>query len=598
MKFTHVISLVLQKKIKKYTQNDIFLYTSHIFISIVLGTAAGGGAILFHTLLDKMKYIFNPEHFNDIFQFNITSYVIIAIPILGGLITATMTRYFKKFSHESGVNGVIKSILLNNGYLNFRSTLFHLFAPIISIGSGAPLGPEGPAARLGSGIGSVMSKIFKLNNKDMRMYVVAGAGAAISAIFNAPIAGVFFGIEVILLNDMKNQAISALIISSVVADVLSRAILGSQHILQIPSYHPGSLSDFPFYLILGIACGLITLIYFWVMKKTNYLLNEKLKIKNEFLKIIPITFLFGIILINFYELFGLGYGTLNSIINGQYSLTTLIILLILKLIFVALFLNGGSYGGTFAPSLSMGAMTGYIFALILNSVFDANLDPVTFSLVAMGGVLSGVNSIPITSILLVFEITNDYKFILPLMFVSIISYLVTLHYNKGTVYEMELLEDGIDVSKRGEVDILGKIDVKELMIKNFHKVSYKLQFKKLIDAVMSSKSGDVFIVDDNNRLMGIVSLRDIREALVSNELVDLLIAGDVISEVPIVTEDEKVSSAMDKIDKYNLENIPVVSGDGSYKIVGNLTHESIIQAYNRQLREWETDQFLIDYKKE
>ena len=592
-------SQIIQKfliKLRNYTSSDIFLYAFHIFISIILGIAAGGGAILFHTLLHKMKYIFDPEHFSTIFKVNITSYAIIIIPVLGGLIIASMTRYLKRFSHEGGVHGVIKSILINNGSLSFRSTIFHLLTPIISIGSGAPLGPEGPAARLGSGIGSAMSKVFKLNNRDMRMYVAAGAGAAISAIFNAPIAGVFFGIEVVLMNDMKNQAISALIISSVVADVLSRAVLGSEKILSIPSYQPGSVSDFPFYLALAVVCGLMSLIYFWTMKKTNYLINEKLKIKNEFLKIIPITIIFGAILINFYELFGLGYGTMNNIINGSYTIGTLLILLVLKIVFVALFLNGGSYGGTFAPSLSIGAMTGYSFALILNNIFGLNLDPVTFSLVAMGGVLSGINSIPITSILLVFEITNDYKFILPLMFVSVISYLVTLHFNKGTVYAMELLEDGIDVTKRGEVDILGKIKVKELMRKKFHKVSYKLPFKKLIDVVMSSRSGDVFIVDDNDRLMGIVSLRDIREALVSNELIDLLIAGDVISEAPIVTEDEKVSKAMDKIDQFNLENIPVISRDGSYKIVGNLTHESIIQAYNRQLKEWETDQFLIDYE--
>ena len=183
------------------------------------------------------------------------------------------------------------------------------------------------------------------------------------------------------------------------------------------------------------------------------------------------------------------------------------------------------------------------------------------------------------------------------MFVSVISYLVTLYYNKGTVYTMDLLEEGIDVSKRGAMDLLGKIEVKDLMKHKLYKVSYKMPFRKLIDIVMDSKTGDVIVVDDDDHLLGVITLRDTREALVSNELVDLLIAGDIITRSPIVVVDEKVSSAMEKIEKYDLENIPVVASETNMEIMGVLRSQDIILAYNKQVRVWETDQFLMDYEK-
>jgi len=561
-------------------------------MSILLGVLAGLGAILFHSLLEEMRCLFEPQYFSGTFP--LPSYFIVAVPVVGAVICATMTRLFPVVARERGVISVIRSIIINKGFIPLRVALFHLIAPIVCIGSGAPLGPEGPAAKVGSGMGSLMSQAFRLNRKDMMMYTAAGGGAAIAAVFNAPIAGVFFGIEVLLLNDLKNRALSALIISCVVADILSRSILGSKQIFSIPEYSLQTAGNFHFYLLLGVLCGLLSLVYFRIDRSMGRLINERLHITNEYMKLVPVALIFGLILLKYYQLFGIGYSTINEVLNNRISPNDIFMLLVLKILFLALYLNAGGYGGTFAPSLSIGAFFGYIFSVSMNLLFGTALDPIAFSLAGMGGVLAGINSIPLTAIMLVFEVTSDYRFILPLMLVSIISYLVIIYFNRGSVYTNSLKESGIDVSKRGEVDLLGKIRVQELMKTEYDLVNHHMPFRKLLDFIRDAKHGDMFVVDDNIRLVGMISLKHVRQALLDRDLIDLMIARDLAIPVPTISGKDPVSQALKKIEMYDIETIPVTSG-GDMNIIGVLTHQDIIQAYNRLLNEWETDQFIVNY---
>jgi CIC family chloride channel protein len=577
----------------RYFQSDISRYIYHIVLSTLLGTVAGLGAILFNYLLEATRRFFAPGSFTSFFH--IDQAFVFIIPVAGALIIALISRLFRGLARDPGVTGVIKAVIIKNGYIPFLKTVFHFLASIITIGSGAPLGPEGPAAKMGSGVGSAMAQLLRLGSKDMRMYTAAGAGAAISAIFNAPIAGVFFGIEVILLNDLKNQALSALIISSVVADIISRSVAVSVHVIAIPGYNPGSVGDLPLFFIMGILCGLASLLYFGIKKGAKRLIEEKLAIKNEFLKLLPLSIIFGLVITKYYSLFGMGYDTIGDVVAGRFDATTLIMLFSLYTVFFALYVSAGAFGGTFAPSLVMGVMLGYAFALIMNSTFGLALDPVTFALIGMGGILAGINSIPLTAIMLVFETTGDYKFILPLMLVSIISYIVTIYYNKGTVYARELLEAGIDVSKRGEVDLLGRVKAGDLMDRDFQTVDYRTPFRKLTEILLSSNYGSVVVVDKKKKLLGIITLNDIKQALMSEDLVDLLIAADLYNEAEAVIEGDKVSEALRTIERQNLDMIPVVKGEGSAKITGVLTHQRITQAYNTLLDEWEMDQFILEH---
>jgi CIC family chloride channel protein len=586
----------LPKKIKDvYQGTEISKYISHIVLSILLGLFAGIGGILFHQLLEHMRMLFEFISLQSRRLADIN--VIFIIPCIGAAIVAAMTRMFPSIAREGGVTSVIKAVIIRGGYIPFKNTLFHLIAPIVSIGSGAPLGPEGPAAKIGSGFGSLMAQFLGLNQRDMKMYTAAGAGAAISAVFNAPIAGVFFGVEVILLNDLRNQALSALIISSVVADVLSRAVLGNHHVFTIPSYSTGSIGEYPFFIVLGVLCGIVSLLFFGSRGFMGYIISKRLRVKNEYLKLLPLGLLFGIVLLKYNQLYGIGYSAINEVLNQQIPLNTIMVLFALKMCFFALFLEAGFFGGSFAPALMLGVLFGYIFAYTGGTLFGIPIDPIAFSLVGMGGVLAGINSIPLTSILLVFEVTNDYRFILPLMLVSIISHLVVVYVKRGSVYALELLREGIDVSRRSEIDLLGKIRVRDLKKSDFDVISHRTPFRGLMDVLIKSRYGDVFVVDDREQLTGVVSLKEIRETILSNELADLLIAGDITIPAPVVAEGDPVSLATQRLEECGLDVIPVVKTSGSRKITGVLTHQDIVSAYNRQLAAWETDQFLVNYRK-
>ncbi len=580
-----------------YADSEIFRYITHMLLSILLGLLAGGGAILFHFLLEHMRYLFEEQSLS-IFS-GLPGWSIIFIPIFGGIITSFMTLFQPETASKKGVLSVIKSIILKKGFIPIKETIFHLFAPIISIGTGTPLGPEGPAAKIGSGIGSYMSQKLNLSKNDMVMYTTAGAGAAISAAFNAPIAGVFFGIEVILLNDLKNRALSALIISSVVADILSRAYLGNMRVFTIPHYDTGNIYSYPFYIGLAVLCGLTALFYFKLSDSFGYFLNEKVKIFNPFLRLLPVTIIFGFVLLRYEEIFGIGYNLINSVLAGQIQLQTLIILLALKVVFLVLFIQAGAFGGTFAPSLSIGALLGFSYALIMNATFGTNLDPTAFALVAMGGVLSGINCIPLTSILLVFEVTNDYQFILPLMLASIVSYLVVLYYKKGNIYTIALMNDNIDMSKRGELDILSKINAGLILKKDMDVVDFRMPFKELLRIIINSKYGDVFVVDAGKNLLGMITLKDVRQTLMDDDLVDLLIAHDLITQVPVVRESDPLTLAISKIKQYEIEIIPVVSDKDGTTLSGIITYKDILQSYNVMLDEAEHSEHLTkkNYKK-
>ncbi|MDY6903744.1 MAG: chloride channel protein [Thermodesulfobacteriota bacterium] len=576
-----------------YLSSDIARYVMQIFLAVIIGVIAGFGAILFHHVVEAMRLFFDPDHLQALLSVGFNP--IFLVPVLGGVIVAGATFFFPVIAKEKGVESVIKALIIRNGYIPLKNTLFHMTTAILSIGTGAPLGPEGPVAKIGSGIGSSFSQWLSLNRKNMKIYTAAGAGAAISAVFNAPIAGVFFGIEVILLNDLRNEALSFLIIASVVGDILARALLGNETIFSIPDYALIHFTDYPWFLLLAVFCGMLTITYFGISKFVKNLFDNVLQWQNPFLRLLPVSLVFGFVLLYFDELYGIGYTTMNQVLNHEFTLATVMILLLLRILFLALFVYAGAYGGKFAPAMAIGVMFGYGFAAGTNYLFGTSLDPAAFAVVGMGGMLAGINSIPLTAMLLVFELTRDYRIILPLMLASIISYLVVIYVYKRTVYAHALLKEGIDVNVMGEVDILGKIKVAELMVKDVETVSYRMPFQKLLQRLLHSAYGEVCVVDDEDRLMGVISLKAVRQALISHELVDLLIAGDLVMPIPTIIESDPVSKALKNIEALDIENIPVTNSADDTTITGILRYPDILQAYNTLLEEWETDRFLANY---
>ena len=377
------------------------------------------------------------------------------------------------------------------------------------------------------------------------------------------------------------------------ANLLSHSVLGIHRIFIIPEYNLGNVSAYPFYIMLGILCGIISIFYILLSDSFHKLFSEKLKNTSPFLKLLPVTLVFGVFLLYRNDLFGIGYSAINRVLQGSVGPLEILELLVLKIVFLALFLQAGAFGGTFAPALSIGTFLGYLVAVSANALLGTNLDPVAFALVGMGGVLSGINSIPLTSIFLVFEVTSDYNFILPLMLSAIISHLVIIYKRKGSEYTLALLDENIDVTKKGDLDIFGKIRVDSVIQTDMDVVNYTTPFKDVVRIIMDAKYGDVFVTGKNNRLVGVITLKDVRQALLDNDLTDLLIAGDLVIDIPPVTVNDPVNMAIQMIKEYDIENIPVVSSIESRELVGIITHRDIIETYCKKLDDISMSEYLL-----
>ena len=266
---------------------------------------------------------------------------------------------------KKGVPEVIKSVSLRGGYISFKTTLFHFLAPVICIGSGGTVGPEGPAAQLGGGISSKLCELIGLSDSRRRVFTAAGSGAAIAAIFNTPLGGVFFAIELILLNDLNAPTLSAVILASVTASTISRELLGNESVFTFSSPEIGGYQYLYMYAILGLIAGIISVIYLRYNNVTSRFIKKKILSKGipQWSIMVIVGLLVGVSGFFYKDIFGIGYIGINHVLAGNILWKVAAILFVLKFLLVPLVINSGGFGGTFAPSLFMGAFIGFLFAL-------------------------------------------------------------------------------------------------------------------------------------------------------------------------------------------------------------------------------------------
>ena len=385
---------------------------------------------------------------------------------------------------------------MRGGYIPFRTTIFHFIAPVICIGTGGTVGPEGPAAQIGGGVGSKLGNLFGLSDSRRRMFTAAAAGAAISAVFNTPLGGIFFALEIVLLNDFQSPTFSALILASVSASAVSRIFLGDTPAFLFEVVSIGPYNQLYLYALLGILSGLLSLSYVKYSELVKSLFSSRgmKKIPLSF-KMMVIGLLVGIAGYFYNDIFGIGYHAINSILSNSMTVKIAAILLILKFILVPLVLQSGGFGGIFAPSLFMGACFGFLFSVTMNAVWGLNLDTTTFALVGMGSVLGGINSIPISSILILFEMTKDYSFILPLMLAVVTSTMIVQFVMKGSVHVKSLERQGFNISQGREISILRSILVKDVMSEDCLLIPENMPLKQLIENLMNSPHATLYTID-------------------------------------------------------------------------------------------------------
>lgn len=568
---------------KKLGHINIPEYTSFSIFAILTGAAVGLAAVLFHHSIEFLNHVFFGKTSAGNFFFLGTATVIL-LPAAGMLIQSLMIKFFPETASKKGIAEVIKAVALRGGFISFRTTLFHFIAPVICIGTGGTVGPEGPAAQLGGGISSKLGNLLGMSDSKRRMFTAAGAGAAISAIFNTPLGGIFFALEIILLNDFHSPTFSALILASVTASAISRIFLGNQSVFSFELVDVISYGDFYLFIILGLLSGLLSILFIRYFNFVNHLFRKKVLNKFPQWTVMPAVGLLVGICGYFYEdIFGFGYSGINHILSNSLAWNVVGILLILKFILVPLVLNSGGFGGIFAPSLFMGACFGFLFAYALNTIWGLDVDYTTFILVAMGSVLAGINSIPIAAILIIFEMTKNYSFILPLMLAVVISTMIVQLAVKGSIHLAHLEAEGFHISHGRETSILRSIQVKDAMKKEFLLISENTTLPKLISLIIDSPSSNIYVFDENKNLSGVVTENELRPIISEYEnLKDFMIVKDIINpNIVTVRESDNLDEVMNLFSRENLDEFPVVSQNDPAKIAGVISRQDVINSYNK-----------------
>lgn len=558
-------------------------YVTYSVFAILTGAFAGLGAVFFHECIEiTTEFSFN--HLVNLFGiFGVIG--VIFVPALGMLIQSIMISAFPKTASKKGITEVIKSVAVRGGYIPFRTTLFHFIAPIICIGTGGTMGPEGPAAQLGGGVGSKLGNLFGLSDSRRRMFTAAGAGAAISAVFNTPLGGIFFGLEIILLNDFHSPTFSALILSSVTASAISRIFLGNTPAFIFDTVSIGSYNQLYYYALLGLLAGLLSLLFVKYSDSMKQFISHKIKPHLPGWSIMVIVgLLVGISGFFYSDVFGIGYGAINSILSNSMPLKIALILLALKFILVPLILHSGGFGGIFAPSLFMGACFGFIFATGLNQIWGLNLDTTTYTLVGMGAVLGGINSIPISSIMIIFEMTKDYTFILPLMLAVVISTMMVQLIMKGSAHVKHLEREGFNISQGREVSILRSILVSDVMKDDILLIPESTPLRNLISQLIESPHGTFYTMNDDGEISGKITENELRPIITEYEsLREMLLVGDIaIQDFEVVYDSDDLDSVLRLFGKQNVDVFPVISTKEPGKVIGTVIRQDVITAYNQE----------------
>lgn len=553
---------------KDYLHSELTQYIIQLSFSIIIGLLAGGAAIFFHWSLESVNSGIKKMATCGCWYY-------IFFPLAGAIFIAIINFIFPAYVKERGTISLVRVLQHKHGNIPVKQSLLHFVGSFISLGSGMPLGPEAPAAQLGSGIGSYFARLFRFRESDIKMYLVAGGGAAISAVFNAPIAGVFFGIEAILLSDLKNQALSPLIISAVVANIFSRSVSAVTPLFVIPQYLPLTNREYLYILPLAVVCALVALLFSRLKHFFFIFFHQRYKFNNPFLRLIPLSIILAGTLYLFPDMYGIGYDTINLILSGKLALTTGLAELLLKIALVALFINAGAYGGLFAPALIIGALSGYLLAGGINIMLAKTLlNPSVFALIGMGGMLAGINSLPLTAIMLVFELTNDYRLILPLMLVAIMTNLTVIYFNKKSIQQHELEAAGLNLD-HPKMEI-SDISIKGIIKKNYQTVLNNAPLNEVIACILETENDFIFVVDGKNNTHGAIYLNDIKEILRSDIADPLFIADDLIREVSHVVSSANAVEALSAFHEAEVDVAAVYSHSDSSSLIGYIEKEDLI----------------------
>ena len=556
-------------------------HTIMAMLAVFVGLAGGFGAVGFRYLIDffqNLAYGSSEELLQVVLA--LPWYLKVWVPAAGGLVVGPLVYFFAREAKGHGVPEVMEAVALKGGVIRKRVVVVKSLASAISISTGGSVGREGPIVQIGSAIGSTLGQMLKVSQDRMRTLVGCGAAAGIAATFNAPIAGSMFALEVIL-GDFGLATFSPIVISSVVATAVSRAFLGDIPAFIVPVYELVSVWEFPIYMGLGLFCAVVGVTFTRVLYRVEDLFdNFKFP---EYLKGIIGGSILGVTGLFFPEILGVGYGGIDLALMQKLAWWVLLLLIVIKILATSITIGSGGSGGIFAPSLFLGAMAGGFFGAVVHQWFPTvTASPGAYSIVGMGALVSATTHGPLSAMLILFEMTGNYKIILPLMLSCILATIFAGILKKDSIYTLKLARRGVNIREGKEVNVLKSMFVKDVMNRRVETISESSALVEMTDLISKSKFNSFPVLNSQNKLVGILSFNDYSEAIFDEDLRDLVVAKDLASEnVVTVLADDDLYTALEKISRKDFSTMPVVSPDDPAEMVGIVTRRDIIGAYEK-----------------
>ncbi|HEY3291668.1 MAG TPA: chloride channel protein [Anaerolineae bacterium] len=547
--------------------------------AILVGITGAAGVWLFKRLID-LAHIVAFDGIGATIS-HLGTWLVFLVPVLGGIVVGLIQHFFVGEERHHGVAGIMEAVALAGGRLQYQRIPAKTLASAIAIGSGASIGPEDPSVQIGSNIGSMIGQIARLSDDRVRTVVAAGAAAGIAAAFNAPIAGVFFALEVIL-GELSASSLGSVTLAAVISAVVTQAVSGTQPAFHVPSYAFNGAQELPFYLVLGLITGPIAALYIFMLDRTGAAFH-KIAIPG-WLKPVLGGLVVGVVGLFLPQLFGVGYETIGAVLNGEsMAFGVVLALLIGKLVLTPVSIGSGFPGGVFAPSLFIGAMVGEAFGQVAATAFpQMGITPAAFAMVGMAAVLAGAVHTPLTAIILLFEMTNDYRIILPLMFAVTISIVIAQRLQHESVYTMALARKGVRLEHGRDVELLEGIRVDEVMETSPAVLHATDPLEQATEWLLQTRHHGVAVLDAREQLCGILTLQDIERVRQQDAALPagMTVMDCCTQEVVTAYPDESIGAAMRRMSLRDIGRLPVVARNAPRTLVGLLRRADMVRAYD------------------
>lgn len=553
-----------------------------VILSLLVGSITAGGAAVFRWLIDSFHWLF----------FTWIPPGTVPLPFLvgaGGLLVGLLVWYGAREAQGHGVPEVIMAVALRGGRIRGRVAVVKALASAITLGSGGSAGREGPIVQIGAALGSKLGQLLRSPEERVILLVACGSAAGISATFNAPVAGVFFALEVIL-GEFATRSFSMVVLSSVTAAAISRAMLGNAPAFATPGHTLVHPAEFGWYLGLGLLAGLVGVLY----TRMLYLVEDGFDGLRLPAPVKPAVggILVGLVALAFPQVMGNGYEVIEGALGASMDLRLMAVLVLAKIVATALTLGSGGSGGTFAPALYIGAVLGGAFGGWVNGVAPhPTASGGAYALVGMAAVFAASARAPITAVLILFELTGDYRIILPLMASTVMATMVSSLVDRESIYSVKLKRRGVDLAARERIlqDPMRRISVGEVMTRDFETVAPDLPVPELVDLFNRTGHHGFPVTDDRGRLRGMVTLKDLEFARVRRRPLsaEATVRDLATTDPGYVCPEDSLAMALRSMGRLGVGRLPVVDSGASRRLVGVLRRADIVAAYSREVSDGE-----------